>query len=134
MLKHSEFTVCDQPHCQRFDQTKTSEFVISAVATVCYRIGNDWYSNIQVYKSGNTYNYIYGAFFGRCSGATISYPGQPALKSVACTNIDGSNELFGHGWGLCQRGAAYKAKQGSSWMDILKYYYTSTTSLLCPHP
>lgn len=133
---HSGYTVCDSSHCQRYDTTKTTEFVISAVSTICYRIAGDWYSNIQVHKSGNSYNYIYGAYFAHCDGATVSYPGssQPALKSVSCTNIDGNNYLSGNGWGFCQYGAAYKAKQGSSWLDILGYYYTSSTSLVCPHP
>lgn len=32
---------------------------------------------------------------------------------------------FGHGVGLCQEGGIVMAKQGYSYVDILKYYYTS---------
>ena len=41
--------------------------------------------------------------------------------------------LSGHGYGLCQEGAAHKAKKGSTWSSILSYYYRSTSSLMCPH-
>ena len=32
---------------------------------------------------------------------------------------------FGHGVGLCQEGGIEMAKKGFSYVDILKYYYTS---------
>lgn len=32
---------------------------------------------------------------------------------------------FGHGVGLCQEGGIFMARQGYSYVDILKYYYTS---------
>jgi len=71
---------------------------------------------------------IVGApFFAHCDGHTrnsedvwsreVAY-----LRSVPC--ICGYAELYGHGVGMCQRGAAKMAKQGASADEILKHYYT----------
>lgn len=129
--KSAGYTVCNSACCQTYDTTKSSSFAISAVGLVCNKISSDWYANLQVYKSGSSYNYIYGAYFAHCSGATKTHPTDPALKSVSCTNIDNKSYLSGNGYGLCQYGAAKMAKNGSSWSSILQHYYSSTTSLCC---
>lgn len=132
--KHASdgYTICDTTHCQRYDTTKTTKFVIDGVGTVCYRINGDWYSFIQVYKDNSKYKYIQGMYFAHCAGKTKTDSQDPSLKSVTCSDLNGPHtSISGHGKGLCQEGAAYKAKQGKSWQAILKYYYNSTTSLLC---
>ena len=132
--KHgSSYTVCNTTCCQTYDTTKTSEFVISGISSVCYRFAGDWYAYLQVYKSGSTYSYITGMYFAHCNGKTKTDSSDPSLKSVSCTNIDGSTTLSGHGYGLCQYGAAYLAKQGTTWTSILSFYYNSTTSMFCPY-
>lgn len=65
-------------------------------------------------------------FFGHCDGRTrngqevwsgeISY-----CQSVPC--ICGYDKLYGHGVGMCQRGAAAMAQQGATAEEILKHYY-----------
>jgi hypothetical protein len=66
-------------------------------------------------------------FFGHCDGHTrnsedvwsqkVDY-----LRSVPC--ICGYNKLYGHGVGMCQRGAAAMAEQGASASAILAHYYS----------
>lgn len=133
--KHgSKYTVCNSASCcQLYDTTKTTSYVISGINTVCYKVGGDWYSYLQVYKSSGKYSYITGKYFSCCNGHTIAATSEdPSLKSVACTNINGSTTLVGHGNGMCQYGAAYLAKTNYKWDSILSYYYDSTVSLFCP--
>lgn len=73
--------------------------------------------------SSTTYDYIWGAFFSSCSGnGTKDHSTQPALKAVSCTDI--ATGAGGHRYGLCQMGAALRAKNGDSASNILLYYYT----------
>lgn len=56
------------------------------------------------------------------------------LKSANFTIEKGENIVFkvkgyGHGVGLSQTGADAMAKQGSSYRDILKHFYTGTEIL-----
>lgn len=135
---HSSYTVCDSANCQRYDTTKTTTFTIGAVSYITTNIAGDRYYPIQVYKKNNRYDYIYPAFFAHCDGNTVKYPSSsgdnhPELQSVPCTDLMGPHSsVYGNGWGLCQEGAAYRAKQGSSYMNILSYYYDSTVTLVCP--
>ena len=48
---------------------------------------------------------------------------QPALKAVSCTDI--ATGAGGHRYGLCQMGAALRAKNGDSASNILLYYYAA---------
>jgi hypothetical protein len=66
-------------------------------------------------------------FFGHCDGHTRNaeevWSGKvPYLQSVPC--ICGYTKLYGHGVGMCQRGAATMAQQGASAEQILTHYYT----------
>ncbi len=73
---------------------------------------------------------IVGApFFGHCDGHTRNsedvWPSAVAyLRSVPC--ICGYDKLYGHGVGMCQRGAATMARQGASAEEILEHYYSGT--------
>ncbi|MPZ48142.1 MAG: SpoIID/LytB domain-containing protein [Dehalococcoidia bacterium] len=69
-------------------------------------------------------------YFGHCNGRTRS-PAQagwnaasnrPYLKGVECAC--GNTAYFGHGIGMCQRGAQTMALQGSSFDEILRHFYT----------
>jgi len=58
------------------------------------------------------------------------------LKSAAFT-VDYSNNAFifttygfGHGVGMSQNGANILAKQGLSYVDILKFYYTGVEVII----
>jgi hypothetical protein len=66
-------------------------------------------------------------YFGHCDGRTRNsedvWSGKVAyLRSVPC--ICGYTTLYGHGVGMCQRGAVAMAKQGATAEVILKHYYT----------
>lgn len=54
---------------------------------------------------------------------------QPALKAVSCTDI--ATGVGGHRYGLCQMGAALRAKNGDSASNILLYYYTDCRIISC---
>lgn len=54
---------------------------------------------------------------------------QPALKAVSCTDI--ATCAGGHRYGLCQMGAALRAKNGDSASNILLYYYTDCRIISC---
>ena len=84
-----------------------------------------------MYKpSSTTYDYIWGAFFSSCSGnGTKDHSTQPALKAVSCTDI--ATGAGGHRYGLCQMGAALRAKNGDSASNILLYYYTDCRIISC---
>lgn len=66
-------------------------------------------------------------FFGHCDGHTRNseevWPNRVEyLRRVSC--ICGYTSLYGHGVGMCQRGAAVMAAQGAPAVEILKHYYT----------
>lgn len=66
-------------------------------------------------------------FYAHCDGRTRNseeaWSGRmPYCRSVPC--ICGYEKLLGHGVGMCQRGAAAMAREGSTAEEILKHYYT----------
>jgi hypothetical protein len=66
-------------------------------------------------------------FFGHCDGHTKNsedvWSGKVAyLRRVPC--ICGYDKLWGHGVGMCQRGATAMAKEGATAEEILKHYYS----------
>lgn len=52
-----------------------------------------------------------------------------SLKAVSCTDI--ATGAGGHRYGLCQMGAALRAKNGDSASNILLYYYTDCRIISC---
>ncbi|HFD40328.1 MAG TPA: SpoIID/LytB domain-containing protein [Anaerolineae bacterium] len=66
-------------------------------------------------------------FFGHCDGHTrnsedVWSNAVPYYRSVPC--ICGYTSLYGHGVGMCQRGAAAMARQGATVEEIIRHYYT----------
>lgn len=136
---HSNYTVCNTSHCQAYNTAQTNTYTISAIQNISYEVNMDYYFTTQFYKdSSGKYNYMYPAYFNYCTGRTKAYPSVPGdnhpyLIAVTCTDIDGTHSSYsGNGNGLCQRGAANRAKNGYSYTNILSYYYTNSTSLSCP--
>lgn len=125
------YKVCSTAHCQAYDPTKVISVAINATANIFYYAGNGNRTDIMMYKpTSTTYDYIYGAYFSSCGGAgTLSYTGQPALQAVSCTDL--CSGYGGHRHGMCQRGAAYLAKNGYSYSNILKYYYSNSGLTSC---
>jgi len=72
-------------------------------------------------------NVIYAFYFGHCDGHTRNVEDVwgsyvPYLRSVTCPCGEGF--LFGHGVGMCQRGAKAMAEAGASYEEILRHYYS----------
>ncbi len=68
-------------------------------------------------------------FFGHCNGRTRSpseagwnaASDRPYLRGVSCSC--GRHAYFGHGIGMCQRGAQAMAQQGDTFDKVLRHYY-----------
>jgi SpoIID/LytB domain protein len=82
-----------------------------------------------------TYNneVVITPYFGNSDGRTRSWSevwggNKPWLVSVPATyDARDGKKLFGHGVGMSQRDAAYRAdEEGVDWVTLLKYYYTGT--------
>ncbi|MFQ6015014.1 MAG: SpoIID/LytB domain-containing protein [Anaerolineae bacterium] len=66
-------------------------------------------------------------YFGHCDGYTrnsedVWVQVLPYCRSVFC--IKPFPELWGHGVGMCQEGAMEMARQGASYQEILRHYYS----------
>ncbi len=81
-----------------------------------------------------TYNkqVVITPYFANTNGKTKSWTSvwggseKPWLVPVVA-NYDKGKKLFGHGVGMSQLDAAARAdKEGSSWKELLRYYYTGT--------
>lgn len=109
------FDLCITTHCQVYkpkNRYPDSDRAVDETA-----------SQVLTYGGG-----IAGApYFGHCDGNTrdsgeIWAKAVGYLRSVPC--ICGYTELYGHGVGMCQRGAAAMAEGGATAEAILKHYYT----------
>jgi len=109
------FDVCITAHCQVYKPRNRYADADRAV--------DETAGQVIAYKDG-----IVGTpFFGHCDGHTRNsedvWPTAAAyLRSVPC--ICGYDKLYGHGVGMCQRGAAAMARNGATAEEILKHYYT----------
>jgi hypothetical protein len=70
---------------------------------------------------------IQAFYFGHCDGHTrnsedVWVRALPYCRSVPCVKPYPS--MYGHGVGMCQRGAMAMAEQGATCVDILTHYYT----------
>jgi len=66
-------------------------------------------------------------FFGHCDGRTRNSEEVWGGKMAHCRSVPcrcGYSRLYGHGIGMCQRGAAAMARNGATAEQILKHYYT----------
>ena len=87
---------------------------------------------VILYKqTSSTYAYIYGAFGSSCGGkGTVTVSGQPALIAKSCTDL--TTGAGGNRQGMCQMGAALRAKNGDSYANIIYYYFTNCSITNCP--
>lgn len=132
--KHSEdeCAVCSEPCCQKYDPTKVTQAAINATVKIFYTSSGKAKTEIIMYKpTSTTYEYVYGTFFSSCyNKGTKDYgTSEPTLKAVSCTDI--ATGYGGHRYGLCQMGAATRAKNGNSAADILLHYYTNGKIIPC---
>jgi hypothetical protein len=66
-------------------------------------------------------------FFGHCDGRTRNSEDVWSGKMHYCRSVPcicGYTKAYGHGVGLCQRGAIAMAKKGATASEILAHYYT----------
>jgi len=124
--------VCSTSCCQVYDSTKVTQVAINTVAGLFENVGGTSYCPLILYKqSSTTYSYIYGAFGSSCSGqGTVTVPGQPALIAKPCTDLVAG--AGGNRQGMCQMGAALRAKNGDSYSGIINYYFTNCSIVNCP--
>jgi hypothetical protein len=110
------YDMCSTTHCQVYNPERRYPDADRAV---------DETSGMVAIYNGQV---IGSTFFGHCDGRTRSseevWSGAVAyLRSVPC--ICGYTALYGHGVGMCQRGAAAMAtQQNASAEEIVKHYYT----------
>jgi hypothetical protein len=109
------FDMCCTTHCQVYKPKNRYEDSDCAV--------DETYGQILTYSG----RLVGAPFFGHCDGHTRNsedvWPNRVEyLRSVSC--ICGYTSLYGHGVGMCQRGAAAMATQGAPAVEILKHYYT----------
>ena len=136
---HTINDVCNTSHCQSYDTTYNSDYVLKLVQQAIFiENGGNPRTVIAMYKPSNRqYQYIYGAYFRYCDGAgtkTYTDAYEPALKSVSCTDLFNPGGPKGNLFGVCQHGALYLAKNGYAAGDIIRYYYSNTQTVYCPIP
>lgn len=129
---HSSYDVCASTCCQVFDPTKVTEAAIDATEDIFItRSSGETVTKVVLHNPETSkYDYIWGAFFSSCEGnGTKTHSTQPALQAVSCTDIE--TGYGGHRYGLCQMGAAQRAKEGKTAFSILLYYYTGCVIAHC---
>jgi hypothetical protein len=109
------FDLCTTPHCQVWKPQNRYPDSDQAV--------DDTAGWVVTYGG----HVVAALFFGHCDGRTRSaeevWSGKVSYyQSVPC--ICGYTKLYGHGVGMCQRGAAAMAELGASAEEILTHYYT----------
>ncbi|MCL6473239.1 MAG: SpoIID/LytB domain-containing protein [Firmicutes bacterium] len=111
---HGAANVCTTTHCQVWGQTHydTTDAAVEATHNV-----------VPIYNG----QVIRAFFFAHCDGHTrnsedVWSTALPYARSVPCSC--GYTTMYGHGVGMCQRGAEAMAKAGYSYVDIIRHYYT----------
>jgi hypothetical protein len=109
------FDVCSTTHCQVYKPRNRYADADRAVDETAGRI------------TSHQGKIVGTPFFAHCDGKTRNsedvWAGKVAyLRSVPC--ICGYTDLYGHGVGMCQRGAAAMAQEGRTAEEILQHYYT----------
>jgi hypothetical protein len=109
------FDMCSTTHCQVYKPKNRYED--------SDRAADETSGQILTYNG----RLVGAPFFGHCDGRTRNseevWPNRVEyLRGVSC--VCGYTNLYGHGVGMCQRGAAAMAAQGASVAEILKHYYT----------
>jgi hypothetical protein len=112
---HEGFDLCNSTHCQVWKPENRYPDADRAV--------DETTGQVVTFRN----SIVATHFFGHCDGHTRNseevWSGKVAyLRSVPC--VCGYTKMHGHGVGMCQRGAAAMAKEGSSVEEILKHYYS----------
>jgi len=106
--------ICNSAHCQTWEPALATEITDQAVGETEDIVGK--------YAS----QVINAFYFANCGGQTknsedVWRQALPYCRSVPCP-VGG--EPKGHGVGMCREGALELARQGKSYDEILKHYYT----------
>ncbi len=117
------------PDCTKTVAIKAEELsAMLATLEGCELSGEaeDWIGEIRTTSSG----YVSGISVGGKEYTGAKFREATGLRSAVftCEYKNGSfhftTEGYGHGVGLSQYGADYMARQGSTWEEIIKHYYT----------
>lgn len=115
--RHTNADICTTTHCQVWrvqSYPRTDEAIAATVGVIAYHEGR----------------IIDALYFACCDGNTKNSEAVwrnrvPYLRGVSCTLKHQAQ--YGHGVGMCQRGAIQMARQGASYRDILHHYYTGVS-------
>ena len=111
-----DYTLCSGECCQKFVPYYTNAAAIQAVNIVS--------GQTLAYLGENTPIRAPGHFHARCGGRTRAYREYSCENSVYVTCVGHGGSQLGHGFGMCQIGADYLAKNRNySYTQILNYYY-----------
>lgn len=131
--KHSGsgYDVCSEGSCQKYDPSKVTQEAINAASHIFYYNGKDVCDMIMYKPTSATYEYAFTEFFSSCYGkGTENVLNRPYSNKVDCTDL--ATGYGGHRRGMCQMGAAQRAKNGERANEILSYYYTNVEIVPCP--
>jgi len=109
--------VCTTQHCQVWGETHYARTDEAVEAT----------SGMVAEYGGQT---IRAYYFAHCDGHTrnsedVWVQALPYCRSVEC--VCGFDFMWGHGVGMCQRGAMEMADRGFTFDEILEHYYTGVS-------
>ena len=109
--RHQEFDFCDTTHCQFLREPPPTGSLASQAAQGT--------AGLVLQYEGRTMAALYSA---DCGGETraLESDGYPYF-AVACPARTGA--ASGHRLGLCQTGSAAMAREGASFLDILRHYF-----------
>jgi peptidoglycan hydrolase-like amidase len=136
--RHAQFDFCDTTHCQFLREPPAPETPAALAAAATRGVVLEW--------NGAPLAALYSA---SCGGYTRALPNPPpgsypyfavacpycvSGKRVSCTYCTRSEGAWpnrrehgaGHGYGMCQTGAAAMAAQGSGFRAVLEHYYPNT--------
>lgn len=134
--RHPGANVCTTTHCQAWSSkhyTTTDQAVINThnvVATYSGSIIQAFYfARCNGEHTLNSEDGIWQPSICKAGGSYVPYCRAVTCNlHESCINIPGEkpccNGYYGHGVGMCQRGAQAMANQGNNYQQILKHYYT----------
>lgn len=117
------------PDCTKtvaFKATELSEMLTSLENCELSGAAENWIGKIETTSSG----YVSDIEIGGETYSGLKVRDAIGLRSAVFTceykngNFHFTTSGYGHGVGLSQYGADYMARQGSSWEEIIKHYYT----------
>jgi hypothetical protein len=117
--RHDNADICTTTHCQVWSAKRHADTDRAVEET----------GGVVAIHDGKPINAFY---FGHCDGHTrnsedVWSAALPYLRSVSC--ICGYDKMYGHGVGMCQRGAMAMAERFATAEEILKHYYSGVQIL-----